>query len=67
MDYRTYDQRLRYIIELIEKSRFVSLQSVARRFGCSTRTIKRMLNLLREKGHDIRYDRKAKKYFIVKS
>lgn len=64
MDYRSYEKRLEYVLELISKNRFRSLENAARRFGCSTRTIKRMLNHLRENGHDIQYDRQQKKYFI---
>lgn len=64
MDYRSYEKRLEYVLELIRKNRFQSLQITAKRFGCSTRTIKRMLNHLRDKGHKIRYDRIAKKYIL---
>jgi len=66
MDYRSYQKRLDYIVELINKNRFRSIEDAARRFSCSTRTIKRMLNNLREQGHQIRYDRLQKKYFIKK-
>ena len=67
MDYLSYEKRLDYILELIGKNRFRSVESVARNFSCSTRTVKRMLAHLRETGHDIRYDRLEKKYFIKKS
>lgn len=67
MDYRSYQKRLAYVLELIEKNRFISLESAAGRFDCSTRTVKRMLNHLRDQGHDIRYDRHQKKYFLKKS
>jgi len=66
MDYRSYEKRLEYMLELIEKNRFRSLESVSKRFGCSTRTVKRMLNHLRDKGHPIIYDRLQKKYLIKK-
>ncbi|RFZ91099.1 HTH domain-containing protein [Mucilaginibacter conchicola] len=66
MDFRTYEQRLDYILELLQKGRFRSLGDTASRFDCSTRTIKRMLNHLRERGHDITYDRLQKKYFLKK-
>jgi DeoR/GlpR family transcriptional regulator of sugar metabolism len=66
MDYRSYEKRLDYILELINKNRFRSIEAAAARFGCSTRTIKRMLNHLRDKGHDIQYDRLQKKYIIIK-
>ena len=64
MDYRSYEKRLEYILELISKNRFRSLEATAQRFSCSTRTIKRMINHLRDSGHDIQYDRLLKKYFI---
>jgi len=67
MDYRSYEKRLEYVLELIHKNRFRSLEACATRFSCSTRTIKRMLNHLRDKGHDIQYDRLQKKYFIKQS
>lgn len=64
MDYRSYEKRLDYILELITKGRFRSIETAAARFSCSTRTVKRMLNHLRDRGHDIQYDRLEKKYFI---
>ena len=67
MDYLSYEKRLDYILELIEKNRFRSLGAVAKNFSCSTRTVKRMIAHLRESGHDIQYDRLEKKYFIKKS
>ncbi|WP_345947699.1 DeoR family transcriptional regulator [Mucilaginibacter sp. PAMB04274] len=66
MDYLSYQRRLEYILELIEKNRFRSLSAVAKRFGISTRTLKRMLNNLREQGHQVRYDKRQKKYYIKK-
>lgn len=67
MDYRSYEKRLQYILELIEKNRFRSVESVAKNFSCSSRTVKRMLAHLRDNGHDIQYDRLEKKYFVKKS
>jgi predicted DNA-binding transcriptional regulator YafY len=66
MDYLSYDKRLVYTLELLEKGRFGTLVAAAKRFDVSTRTIKRMLNNLRDKGYDIQYDKKLKKYFIKK-
>jgi predicted DNA-binding transcriptional regulator YafY len=66
MDYRSYQTRLNYVLELIEKNRFISVESAAKRFSVSTRTVKRMLDHLRDQGHDVQYDRKKKKYFIKK-
>lgn len=64
MDYRTYSQRLDYILELLQKGRFGTLESAAKRFNVSTRTIKRMLQALRAQGHQIEYSKELKKYFI---
>jgi predicted DNA-binding transcriptional regulator YafY len=66
MDYLSYEKRLEYILEQIEKNRFRSLTQAAKSFSCSTRTIKRMIAHLRETGHDIQYDRLEKKYYIKK-
>jgi predicted DNA-binding transcriptional regulator YafY len=66
MDYRSYQKRLEYVLELIQKNRFRSLEATARRFECSTRTIKRMINNLRDQGHLIEYDRLQKKYILKK-
>lgn len=66
MDYLAYQKRLDYILELIEKNRFRSIETVAESFGCSSRTVKRMIAHLRQNGNDIRYDRLEKKYFIKK-
>ncbi|MGP2550131.1 HTH domain-containing protein [Mucilaginibacter rubeus] len=64
MDYRSYEKRLDYVLELITKNRFRSIETVAQNFSCSTRTIKRMINHLRDRGHDIIYDKRLKKYLI---
>ncbi|RVT99735.1 hypothetical protein EOD41_14925 [Mucilaginibacter limnophilus] len=67
MNFRTYEERLQYLLELIGKKRLRDIAGVAERFDCSIRTVKRMLAYLREKGHDIRYDRLEKRYFIANS
>lgn len=64
MDYISYQKRLEYLLELIQKNRFLSIEATAKRFDCSTRTVKRMINNLREQGHDIQYDRQQKKYRV---
>jgi DeoR/GlpR family transcriptional regulator of sugar metabolism len=66
MDFRTYENRLTYLLELIEKQRLRSISEVAKKFDCSNRTVKRMLNHLREQGHDICYDRLQKKFVLKK-
>lgn len=66
MDYRTYQNRLAYLLELAERQRLRSVNEIAQRFDCSGRTVKRMLNHLREQGHDIQYDRLQKKFILKK-
>lgn len=66
MDYLSYEKRLEYILELIQKNRFRSTENIAKSFGCSTRTVKRMISHLRESGHAIKYDRLNKKYYLKK-
>lgn len=65
MDYLTYTQRLDYLLELIKKGRLRSPIEIAERFECCEKTIRRMINCLREKGFDIRFCRIEKKYIIV--
>ncbi|HAL64648.1 MAG TPA: hypothetical protein DCP10_03640 [Bacteroidales bacterium] len=64
MDYLTYTEKLNYLLEMIEKGRLTSLQQAAEKFDCSERTIRRMINMLREQGYQIKYSRVNKKYFI---
>ncbi|WEA01748.1 DeoR family transcriptional regulator [Mucilaginibacter sp. SJ] len=66
MDFLSYEKRLAYLLELVTKGRLRSLDDVAGRFDCSTRTVKRMINHLRDQGHQIQYDRLEKKYFLKK-
>jgi biotin operon repressor len=63
MDYITYSKRLEYLIALIKNSQLHSPKQLAVKFGCSEKTIRRMINCLRIKGHEIRYCPKGKKYY----
>ncbi|UII23442.1 HTH domain-containing protein [Fulvivirga ligni] len=64
MDHFTYSKRLSYILELIEKRRLSSPKDLTDKFGCSERTVRKMINDLRRDGHSIRYSRKNFKYFL---
>jgi len=64
MDYKTYYERLQYILEITEKGRLLSLSQMAETFDCSERTVKRMIAMLREQGHPIYYDRNIGKFTI---
>lgn len=64
MDYVKYEQRLAYLVELASKGRFLSLSQVSKTFDCNKRTVKRMLNHLRQKGIRIHYSPALKKFLI---
>jgi len=65
MDYKTYSQRLEYLRELIEKGQLSSPQDLSERFECSERTIRKMINDLRDGGLETKYLRKKLKYFVA--
>lgn len=65
MDYKTYLQRLDYLKELIEKGQLSSPQDLSEKFECTERTIRKMINDLRDAGMDIKYSRKKLKYFVT--
>ncbi len=64
MDYLTYTKRLEYLLEMIDKKQLNSPFGAAELFNCSEKTVRNMINRLREKGFDIKYDREEKKYLI---
>lgn len=64
MDYFTYWRRLEYLLELIEKERLSSPSDLTEKFECSERTVRKMINDLRRRGHSIKYSRNRAKYFI---
>ena len=65
MNYLLYSDRLDYLLSLIRKGGLKSPRQLCRKFGCSEKTIRRMIKHLRTKGFLIQYDRKAKKYILV--
>lgn len=65
----TYSQRKekeKYLLNLIQHNRLISLENLANDFGCSVRTVKRMIANLRDEGYDIVYCRMEFRYYIVK-
>ncbi len=66
MDYPTYTRRIAYLKSVLEKGWPSSPQTLATRFSCSKRTVRRMINTLRAEGLDIGYDRSTSKYFLRK-
>ncbi len=64
MDYLVYAKRLSYLFEMIRKGRLQSPKELEIKFNCSERTIRRMINHLRDLGIEVEYCRKKKKYLI---
>lgn len=64
MDYLTYTKRLELVLRSIKTGCAISPHQIAKRYGCSEKTIRRMINHLRAAGYEITYDRKQKKYFV---
>ncbi|MGE0562266.1 MAG: DeoR family transcriptional regulator [Flavobacteriales bacterium] len=65
MNFRKRKERLDYLLEMIEKGKCVSLIQVANKFNCSSKTVERMINKLRENGHNIKYCRKSVRYKLI--
>jgi transposase len=59
MDYITYAERLDYLLELINKGQAYSPKEIALKFSCTEKTIRNMINRLRENGEKISYCRKV--------
>ncbi|MDQ6527677.1 HTH domain-containing protein [Flavobacterium sp. LHD-85] len=63
----TYSERKEkeiHLLYLMEHKRLYSLEKVANDYGCSVRTIKRILTTLRNEGYNITYCRKSNKYIL---
>jgi DeoR/GlpR family transcriptional regulator of sugar metabolism len=64
MDYVTKTKRLEYLLELIKKEQLTCSSQLANNFDCSSRTIRNLINILRQQGHNIKYCKTSKKYLI---
>ncbi len=62
MDYINYQKRLEYLKELLEKKMVETPKCISKRFDCSDKTARNMINRLREQGVEVFYCRRAKKY-----
>ena len=65
MNYLLYSDRLDYLLSLIRKAGLKSPGQLCRKFGCSEKTVRRMIIHLRTKGFLIQYNRKARKYILT--
>ncbi|MBA3901762.1 MAG: HTH domain-containing protein [Bacteroidetes bacterium] len=66
MDFATYSVRLEYLLDMAIQDRLLSINQVSEKFNCSERTINRMLNALRDKGFDIEYCKRQKRFLYNK-
>ncbi|GAL68870.1 DeoR family transcriptional regulator [Jejuia pallidilutea] len=66
MTYHERKEKEKHLLYLIEQKRLCSLEKVANDYECSIRTIKRMLENLRNEGKTIVYCRKSNKYLLEK-
>ncbi|WP_298344599.1 DeoR family transcriptional regulator [uncultured Algibacter sp.] len=64
MTYPERKEKEKHLLYLIEQKRLCSIEKVANDYGCSIRTVKRMLENLRNEGKTIVYCRKTSKYFL---
>lgn len=64
-DFLTYEERLNYILYLVERKSTGTPSELAERLNVSKRTVKRMIETLRLKGNDIIYCRTIQSYKIL--
>ncbi|GAB3327770.1 hypothetical protein GCM10027429_01890 [Marivirga atlantica] len=64
MNSLAYVKRINYLLEKIKKGSLHSPYQMTSQFNCSERTIRNMINELRNEGYNIRYSRKEKKYLL---
>lgn len=63
-DFLTYEERLNYILYLVERKRTGTPSELAAKLNVSKRTVKRMIETLRLKGNGIVYCRTTQSYKI---
>lgn len=66
MTYPERKEKEKHLLYLIEQERLFNLENVAKDYNCSVRTVKRMLENLRNEGENIAYCRKNNKYILEK-
>jgi len=62
--FRKYHERVEYIKYLAKHKRTGTASSLAKKFGVSKRTIKRMIKYLKDEGVNIKYDHNFQTYYI---
>ena len=64
MTFQEYASRVEYLKHLIEKGQVNSPIQIAKKWDCSEKTVRRMINCLRSEGLDIIYDKTLRRYII---
>lgn len=64
MTYIEYSERLSYVLDLIHHSGTGSPAELAHRLNISEKTVRRMINQLRQQGYNIKYCRIKKSYIL---
>lgn len=64
MTFAERKRQLEYLLEMVQKGRYISVQQVAEKFDCSKRTANRMLDELRDDGNEIVYCKQTKKFRV---
>jgi predicted DNA-binding transcriptional regulator YafY len=65
MNFTERKRKIDYLLELINKNKCITPDQVAQKFGCSARTVKRMIAILREEGHNIKFCKISSKYVNI--
>ena len=63
MNYFIKSKRLDHLIDLIKKGQGHTPKQLASKFECSEKTVRRMINCLRDWGYEIKYSRKKWEIF----
>jgi len=66
MTYTEYSKRLAYLKEMISRGSVDSPHVIAEKWGCSEKTVRNMINPLREDGMNIQYHRGIGRYFLIR-
>ena len=64
MNFIERKKRLDYLLEMIEKGQCISTHQVAEKFNCCSKTVKRLIDELREEGHKVKYCKSARKFLL---
>ena len=64
MTYLEYNKKVEQLLEKIKSGNAKSPLLISEEFDCSERTVRRMINYLRDTGYTINYCKKNKIYYV---